>query len=46
MITPENKTITYNYDNNNLLNQITTDLGNFAFTYDAANRRITRTLPN
>jgi len=45
MITPENKTITYNYDNNQL-SQITTDLGNFTFNYDAANRRTTRNLPN
>ena len=38
--------IAYTYDFNKLLTQITTDLGNFTFTYDANNRRTTRTLPN
>ena len=46
MTTPENKTVSYSYDNGNLLTRITTDLGNFIFTYDAGNRRTTRTLPN
>jgi YD repeat-containing protein len=47
MNTPDSRTLTYTYDFNNLLTQIaTTDLGNFAFAYDANNRRTTRTLPN
>ena len=46
MTRPDGQTIAYAYDFNNLLNQITTDLGNFTFTYDANNRRTTRTLPN
>lgn len=47
MITPDNRTIAYTYDANNLLTGITTpDVGNFTFTYDADNRRTTRTLPN
>jgi RHS repeat-associated protein len=46
MTRPDGQTIAYAYDFNNLLNQITTDLGNFTFAYDANNRRTTRTLPN
>jgi RHS repeat-associated protein len=46
MVTPENRTVSYGYDNGNLLTRITTDLGNFTFTYDANNRRITRSHPN
>jgi len=46
MITPDGKTIAYAYDFNNLLTQITTNLGACTFSYDAANRRTTRTLPN
>ena len=46
MTIPDGQMIAYAYDFNKLLNQITTDLGNFTFTYDANNRRTTRTLPN
>ncbi|MGA9111341.1 MAG: RHS repeat-associated core domain-containing protein [Smithella sp.] len=46
MTRPDGQMIAYAYDFNKLLNQITTDLGNFTFTYDANNRRTTRTLPN
>jgi RHS repeat-associated protein len=46
MVTPDSRTLTYSYDNNNLPSQIATTLGNFTFTYDAVNRRTTRTAPN
>ena len=46
MTMPDSSTIAYTYDFNNLLTQITTDLGAFTYAFDANNRRTTRTLPN
>jgi RHS repeat-associated protein len=46
MTMPDSSAIAYTYDFNNLLTQITTDLGAFTYAYDANNRRTTRTLPN
>jgi len=45
-ITPDNITYNYAYDDDGNLTTITTPQGNFTFTYDAANRRVTRTAPN
>jgi YD repeat-containing protein len=46
MITPDGRTLTYDYDNNSRLAQLTAPLGSFTFAYDAANRRTSRTYPN
>ena len=40
------RTINYEYNTNNQMTKITSDMGNFTFTYDSLNRRIKRALPN
>jgi len=45
-IIPNNIIYNYAYDDNGNLTTITAPQGNFTFTYDAANRRATRTAPN
>ena len=40
------RTINYEYNTNNQMTKIISDMGNFTFAYDSLNRRIKRTLPN